>query len=90
MAALFSFLKLIERLKNTLRRGWYLRDVPDPERVGDHMYSMAITCLTLPLEESTQVRAVYMSLIHDMGEALVGDITPSDGISLRKGTAWLP
>jgi 5'-deoxynucleotidase YfbR-like HD superfamily hydrolase len=29
-----------------------------------------------------------MALIHDMGEALVGDITPSDGISPGKSTYY--
>jgi hypothetical protein len=41
----FFFLNLIEGLKTTLRRGWVLRDVPDPESVSDHMYRMAIVCL---------------------------------------------
>lgn len=45
MAAEFFFLELIENLKNTLRRGWDLRDVPNPESVSDHMYRMAIMCL---------------------------------------------
>jgi 5'-deoxynucleotidase YfbR-like HD superfamily hydrolase len=47
MAGVFMFLELIELLKNTLRRGWILRKVPDPESVGDHMYRMAIMCLTV-------------------------------------------
>jgi hypothetical protein len=27
------------------------------------------------------MRAVYMCLVHDMGEAIIGDITPSDGVA---------
>ncbi|KAF2113719.1 cytidylate kinase [Lophiotrema nucula] len=82
MATELFFLELIEGLKNTLRRGWYLRNVPNPESVSDHMYRMAIMCLLVHgLDEETRKKAVYMALIHDMGEALVGDITPSDGIS---------
>jgi UMP-CMP kinase len=44
----FFFLELIEGLKNTLRRGWVLRGVPDPESVSDHMYRMAIMCYMAP------------------------------------------
>jgi 5'-deoxynucleotidase YfbR-like HD superfamily hydrolase len=44
----FFFLELIEGLKTTLRRGWVLRGVPDPESVSDHMYRMAIMCFMAP------------------------------------------
>ncbi|KZM26469.1 ATP binding [Ascochyta rabiei] len=62
---MFFFLELIERLKNTIRAGWALRGVPGPESIDDDV----------------RKRAVYMALVHDMGEALIGDITPSDGVS---------
>ncbi|KAF1357332.1 cytidylate kinase [Lizonia empirigonia] len=78
----FFFLELIEGLKNTVRKGWALRGVPHPESVSDHMYRMAIMCLMAPgIEAEVRTRAVNMALIHDMGEALIGDITPSDGVS---------
>lgn len=82
MAVEFFFLDLIENLKNTLRRGWYLHNVPNPESVSDHMYRMAIMCLLVRgIEDNTRKKAVYMALIHDMGETIVGDIAPADGIS---------
>ncbi|KAF2633000.1 cytidylate kinase [Macroventuria anomochaeta] len=78
----FFFLELIERLKNTVRKGWVLRGVRHPESVSDHMYRMAIMCLMVPdIDDFVRTRAVTMSLVHDMGEALIGDITPSDGVS---------
>ncbi|KAF1363472.1 cytidylate kinase [Lizonia empirigonia] len=78
----FFFLELIERLKETTRKGWVLRGVPHPESVSDHMYRMAIMCLMAPdVDADTRTRAVNMALIHDMGEALIGDITPSDGVT---------
>lgn len=36
---------------------------------------------TIQFDNDVRTRAVHMALIHDMGEALIGDITPSDGIS---------
>lgn len=32
------------------------------------------------IEEATQTRAIKMALVHDMSEALTGDIIPSDKI----------
>jgi 5'-deoxynucleotidase YfbR-like HD superfamily hydrolase len=48
MANFYSFLELIELLKNTERRGWVIRGVPNPESVADHMYRMAIMCQAAP------------------------------------------
>jgi 5'-deoxynucleotidase YfbR-like HD superfamily hydrolase len=44
----YFFLQIIETLKNTPRRGWLLRDVPNPESVSSHMWRMATMCLMLP------------------------------------------
>ncbi|WEW55120.1 hypothetical protein PRK78_000548 [Emydomyces testavorans] len=81
-ASPFPFLHLVERLKNLPRRGWQIRGVQCPESVSDHMYRMAVMTLLVPgVDEKTRARAVKMALVHDMGEAIIGDITPSDGIS---------
>ncbi|OAL07202.1 cytidylate kinase [Phaeosphaeriaceae sp. SRC1lsM3a] len=78
----YFFLQIIEGLKNTPRRGWLLRDVPNPESVSDHMWRMAVMCLMLPkIDQETRMKSVHMCLVHDMGEAIIGDITPSDGVT---------
>ncbi|KAF2028940.1 cytidylate kinase [Setomelanomma holmii] len=78
----YFFLEVIETLKHTQRRGWVLRNVPDPESVSDHMYRMAIMCLMVPkIDAEVRMKAVIMCLLHDMGEAIIGDITPSDGVT---------
>jgi hypothetical protein len=64
---------------------------------GNHLYATAkgivVTCydssvdatLMLAQDDSfDQNKCVRMALIHDIGEAIIGDITPSDGVS--KGT----
>jgi 5'-deoxynucleotidase YfbR-like HD superfamily hydrolase len=44
----YFFLQVVESLKDTPRRGWLLRNVPNPESVSDHMWRMAVMCLMLP------------------------------------------
>ena len=45
-----------------------------------------IVALTLDQDDSfDQNKCVRMALVHDIGEAIIGDITPADGVS--KG-AW--
>ncbi|KAI1130979.1 adenylate kinase [Nemania abortiva] len=78
----FPFLSVLEAVKTIPRKGWVIRGIPHPEHVGDHMYQMAIICMAHPkLTETERVRAIQLALVHDAGEAIVGDITPSDGIT---------
>ncbi|KAJ9610170.1 hypothetical protein H2204_015411 [Knufia peltigerae] len=42
---------------------------------------MAVMVWMIPeIDDEIRMRAVKMALAHDMGEAIVGDITPSDGV----------
>lgn len=43
-----DFLATIGALKDLPRRGWVKRGIPHPESVADHMYHMAMICLTYP------------------------------------------
>jgi len=81
--ALLRFFHLAGRLKETPRAGWALRGIADPESVAEHSHRMALLALVLapraepPLDAA---RCVAMALVHDLAEALVGDITPFDGV----------
>ena len=60
------------------------RGIEDGESVSDHMYRMALICMTLPeelLNGANRSKAVMMCLVHDFCEAIVGDITPECGVS---------
>jgi putative hydrolases of HD superfamily len=59
-----------------------LRDVSEPESIAAHMYRMAMLSFLIP-EDSTldRVRSMKLALIHDLAEAIVGDITPYCGIA---------
>lgn len=70
------------RLKRTKRTGWVRRDVQEPESVADHMYRASIIALTAAEWEGVDTsKAVKMALVHDLAEAIVGDIAPGDGVS---------
>lgn len=54
------------------------------ESISDHMYRMAMITMFAPPSLSSRLnipKCTQMALIHDMAEALVGDITPVDGVS---------
>jgi len=52
------------------------------ESIADHMYRMSIITMLCPPETGiNRDRCAKLALIHDMAEALVGDITPPDNIA---------
>ncbi|CAI9787432.1 unnamed protein product [Fraxinus pennsylvanica] len=80
-ASAIDFLSLCHRLKTTKREGWVRRQVENPESIADHMYRMglmALICADIP--EINRDKCIKMAIVHDIAEAIVGDITPSDGI----------
>ncbi|KAF1987490.1 hypothetical protein K402DRAFT_375566 [Aulographum hederae CBS 113979] len=78
------FFHLLSRLKTTKREGWRRFSIVHGESIADHMYRMAILTMLCPASLSSRLdipRCTRMALVHDMAEALVGDITPVDGVS---------
>lgn len=58
-----------------------LRDVQNPESVADHMYRMGLMALIASdLPGVDRDKCIKMAIVHDIAEAIVGDITPSDGV----------
>uniref|UniRef100_A0A0C9QL17 5'-deoxynucleotidase n=1 Tax=Wollemia nobilis TaxID=56998 RepID=A0A0C9QL17_9CONI len=77
-----DFLTLCQRLKSTKRTGWIKRGIKDPESIADHMYRMAAMALIgVNMPGIDRDRCVKIAIVHDIAEAIVGDITPTDGIS---------
>ncbi|KAJ4798364.1 HD domain-containing protein 2 [Rhynchospora pubera] len=76
-----DFLTLCHRLKTTKRKGWVNHGIKGPESIADHMYRMAIMALIAPdLSNIDRERCIKIAIVHDIAEAIVGDITPSDGV----------
>ncbi|KMT03517.1 hypothetical protein BVRB_8g191950 isoform A [Beta vulgaris subsp. vulgaris] len=77
-----DFLTLCHSLKTTKRTGWVKRDVQNPESISDHMYRMGLMALiSSDIPGVNRDKCVKMAIVHDIAEAIVGDITPCDGIS---------
>lgn len=77
------FFHMLERLKLTKREGWRRFGINNGESISDHMYRMSILTMLAPPSLSSRLNIPHctkMALVHDMAEALVGDITPVDGV----------
>lgn len=76
-----DFLTLCHRLKTTKRKGWINHGIKGPESIADHMYRMALMALIAgDLPGVNRERCIKIAIVHDIAEAIVGDITPSDGV----------
>ncbi|XP_010525763.1 PREDICTED: HD domain-containing protein 2 [Tarenaya hassleriana] len=81
-ASAIDFLTLCTRLKMTKRAGWVKRNVKDAESIADHMYRMGLMALiSSDIPSVDRDKCIKMAIVHDIAEAIVGDITPSDGIA---------
>ncbi|KAJ1333281.1 5'-deoxynucleotidase [Microdochium nivale] len=77
------FFHILERLKTTKREGWRRFGIDRGESIADHMYRMSLMTFMCPPALAPRLdlnKCMKMCLIHDMAEALVGDITPVDGV----------
>ncbi|KAH8500879.1 hypothetical protein Peur_042661 [Populus x canadensis] len=76
-----DFLTLCHRLKTTKRKGWINHGIKGPESIADHMYRMSLMALIVgDLPGVNRERCIKIAIVHDIAEAIVGDITPSDGV----------
>jgi putative hydrolase of HD superfamily len=82
IASLLPILEAIDQLKALKRAGWVRVGVPNPESVAGHSYGVAMLALVLGPQLGVDVgRLLQLALVHDLGEARVGDLTPADGVS---------
>lgn len=82
---LLNFALTIGKLKKLKRTGWVRHGIPDSESVADHIFRLAT--LTMILANKVGVdpdKSLKMALVHDLGEATIGDIVT------RRGKHLLP
>ncbi|KAK9134826.1 hypothetical protein Syun_014156 [Stephania yunnanensis] len=76
-----DFLTLCHRLKTTKRKGWINHGLKGAESIADHMYRMSLMALIAgDIPGVKRERCIKMAIVHDIAEAIVGDITPWDGV----------
>ncbi|KAI8079877.1 HD domain-containing protein [Halteromyces radiatus] len=78
---IIRFLHTIEGLKRTKRTGWLDNGIKEPESIADHMHRMGIMAMLVDDPSLQRDRCIKMAIVHDLAEAVVGDITPHAGIS---------
>ena len=76
-------MQIVRLLKTQPRTGWIDRGIPliETESIADHMYRMSIIAMAVPSTKVNIDKCVKIALVHDIAEALVGDITPFGGVT---------
>jgi putative hydrolases of HD superfamily len=77
---LINFFQTVGKLKTLKRAGWVKRNIPNPESVAEHSFRTAIMAMVLaPKVDADVNKCVKMALIHDLGEAKIGDLIIMEG-----------
>ncbi|KAG8382968.1 hypothetical protein BUALT_Bualt05G0135100 [Buddleja alternifolia] len=77
----FNLSLSLSLLQSTKRKGWVNHGIKGPESIADHMYRMSLMALIADdLPGVNRERCIKIAIVHDIAEAIVGDITPSDGV----------
>jgi putative hydrolases of HD superfamily len=85
MKGTVDFLQAAGNLKRLSRKGWILRKVPNPESVADHSFRTALMAMLLSKKCGyDEDKCTKMALLHDLAEAIAGDITPGEMTQNRK------
>ena len=96
VAGMIDFLTIARGLKTTLRTGWVRQGAgPKIESVADHSWRISLMSMvsssvlassssspgdsSLPMYDTN--KCIKMALVHDLAEAVVGDITPHCGVT---------
>lgn len=81
--SMLAFTQIVRLLKTQPRTGWVDRGIPvaETESIADHMYRMSIIAMAVPSRQVNIDKCVKIALVHDIAEALVGDITPFGGVT---------
>jgi len=83
---LIEFAFEFSHLKNLYRQGWLKKNIPEEkcESVADHSFGVAILSMIVAEEYFPDLdiaNVMKIALTHEIGEIIVGDITPHDKIS---------
>ncbi len=77
----------IINLKKLKRKGWVLKGIKEPESVADHTFGVSVLALLIKINSKKKInleKILKYSILHDIAEYKIGDITPHDKISKSK------
>ncbi len=79
MSDILDLQEFVMKLKTLKRKGWERRGIPNPESVADHSYGTSMLVMIIAKKLNLKMeKCLKLSLIHEIGEAKIGDITPRD------------
>lgn len=79
MQLLYRFWLFAHQLKSLERKGWKIAGINPVESVADHSFAVALLAMLESKRRDLDVTAAMgMALIHDLEEAITGDLTPAD------------
>ena len=88
---LMKFYLLATKLKYKIRAGWdkdgWNIKSDRIESVAEHVYGACILAISIDSEFDMNIdieRVIKMLVLHEIGETIIGDITPFDGISIEE------
>lgn len=84
-----SIFVLMHKLRNTKRKGWYDKNIQRErvESVADHIYGCQMLAYAMKSEFEYDIdisKVILMLAVHEIGETIIGDITPDDMPSCEK------
>lgn len=93
LKSIMSFYLLATRLKYKIRSGWdethWNVSKERLESVAEHIYGTCILALSIDSEFETNLdidKIIKMLVLHELGEVIIGDITPFDNITPEEKT----
>jgi putative hydrolase of HD superfamily len=83
---LSDFFDAAIQLKYVDRAGWKAKvGIKDPESVADHTYAMCVIGMAMSDVKGLDTEKVLkMTILHDLGESIVGDYMPGEVSAKRK------
>jgi len=72
-----DFLIEVNKLKETIRTGWIIWRIKNPETIAEHIFRVCFLTLLLGWKKGLRLKiALQNALCHDLCEVYAGDITP--------------
>ena len=94
-----NYYVLCNKLKRVIRTGWQDWNIDSDrlESVAEHVYSTCILAISFEAEHNFGVnldKVIKMIVLHEIGETIIGDQTPFDGMTpeekkAREHAAWI-